>query len=148
MGQLTYVFGADLVGHGGVRRTIAAREDLTLVDLHYALQSAFGWDDDHLFAFWLHSGFWGGDGEHYVHPHHARTSGRPGRSACVRLGDLGLARGQQLSYVFDFAREWRVALTVTELLADAGGPSPRLLASAGAAPPQYPAMVAALGAVR
>ena len=147
MGQQTYVFDAELVGFGGVRRTIAARADLTLVDLHYALQSAFGWDDDHLFAFWLRSGFWAVDADHYVHPHHASTSDPLGRSACARLGELGLTPGQQLSYVFDFAREWRVALTVRGLVADAGGPSPRLLESAGAAPPQYSALGAALPAV-
>lgn len=147
MGQQTYVFGAELVGYGGVHRTIAARADLTLVDLHYALQSAFGWDDDHLFAFWLRGGFWAGDADHYVHPHHARTSDPLARSACARLGELGLAPGQRISYVFDFAREWRVALTVREVGADAGGASPRLLQSAGTAPPQYSAIGAALGAV-
>ena len=63
MAQQTYVFDAELVGFRGVRRVIAVREDLTLVDLHYALQSAFGWDDDHLYAFWLDERFWetGGD---------------------------------------------------------------------------------------
>src|SRR5215207_6843723 len=51
--QQSYVFDVELVGFGDVRRSIAVRQDLTLVDLHYALQSAFGWDDDHLYAFWL-----------------------------------------------------------------------------------------------
>jgi len=51
MTHQTYVFNAELVGFQGVRRTITVRDDLTLVDLHYALQSAFGWDDDHLYSF-------------------------------------------------------------------------------------------------
>lgn len=50
------------MGYRDVRRVIAVREDLTLVDLHYALQSAFGWDDDHLYAFWIGDGFWSGAG--------------------------------------------------------------------------------------
>ncbi len=46
MSHQTYVFTAELVGFAGVRRTVTVRNDLTLVDLHYALQSAFGWDDE------------------------------------------------------------------------------------------------------
>jgi hypothetical protein len=137
MDQQMYVFDAELVGYAGVRRAIAVGDDLTLVDLHYALQSAFGWDDDHLYAFWLDGGFWSAYDDHYVHPSHAKTSDPLGRSACERLGGLGLRRGQQISYVFDFAREWRVALTVRGIEADGERRSPRLLESAGAAPPQY-----------
>src|SRR3954452_20638241 len=94
------VFGAELVGFADVRRVIAVRDDLTLVDLHYALQSAFGWDDDHLYAFWLDGGFWASGREHYVSPHHARASDRLGRSACAPLLELGLRSGQAISYVF------------------------------------------------
>ena len=131
-----------LVGCEGVRRAIGVRDDLTLVDLHYALQSAFGWDDDHLYAFWLEGGFWAPDREHYVSPHHATTADPRGRSACTSLGGLGLRAGQAISYVFDFGREWRVALTVRGIEADGERRSPRLLESAGAAPPQYAALQA------
>jgi len=142
MGQQMYVFDAELVGCDGVRRAIGVRDDLTLVDLHYALQSAFGWDDDHLYAFWLEGGFWAPDREHYVSPHHATTADPLGRSACAPLLELGLRAGQAISYVFDFAREWRVALTVRGVEADGERRSPRLLGSAGAAPPQYAALQA------
>jgi hypothetical protein len=145
MDQQMYVFDAELVGFEGVRRAIAVREDLTLVDLHYALQSAFGWDDDHLYAFWLQGGFWAHDSDHYVHPHHASTSDPLGKSACERVGGLGLGAGQRISYVFDFAREWRVRLTVRAVEADRERRSPRLLESAGSAPPQYAALATATG---
>jgi hypothetical protein len=36
MPRQLYVFAADLVGHPGVRRTIAVRSDQTLVVLHHA----------------------------------------------------------------------------------------------------------------
>ncbi len=146
MGQQMYVFDAQLVGYDGIRRAIGMRDDLTLVDLHYALQSAFGWDDDHLYAFWLGGGFWAPDVHHYVHPSHATTSGALGRSACARLGGLGLSDGQPLSYVFDFAREWRVQLTVRGLEADNERRSPRLLDSEGTAPPQYAAPASVVAA--
>lgn len=144
MDEQMYVFDAELVGCDGVRRAIGVRDDLTLVDLHYALQSAFGWDDDHLYAFWLQGGFWAPDCDHYVSPHHATTSDPLGQSACRPIGELGLQPGQAIAYVFDFAREWRVALKVREVVADRERRSPRLLESAGAAPPQYDTIAAAL----
>lgn len=135
MGQ-TYVFEAELVGYPEVSRVIAVREGLTLVDLHYALQSAFGWDDDHLYAFWLGGGFWSSDEAHYAPP--CTELGRAAHSAAIGLKRLGLAAGRRMAYVFDFGEEWRVGLVVREVIADDGRPSPRLLAWEGVAPPQYP----------
>jgi hypothetical protein len=137
MAQQEYVFDAELVGFQGVRRVIAVRGDLTLVDLHYALQSAFGWDDDHLYAFWLCDQFWTNATEHFTRPCGDDPPGPDERSAAIRLDSLGLAEGQQLAYVFDFGDEWRVRLRVDEIVDDDGHPSPRVLQAVGAAPPQY-----------
>lgn len=140
MAQQTYVFEAELVGFEGVSRTISARADLTLVDLHYALQAAFGWDDDHLYAFWLDDSFWVPGAERYTHPCRATDPRAPSaspRSAKIGLGELGLAINQRLTYVFDFGSEWRVRLSLREIAADDGCASPRLLGCAGSAPPQY-----------
>jgi len=143
--QQTYVFDAELDGFQGVTRTISARADLTLVDLHYALQGAFGWDDDHLYAFWLDGSFWARDAERYTHPREAAcpsaATSRP-KSAQIRLDQLGLAVGRRLAYVFDFGSEWRVRLRVREIAHDQDSASPRLLDSAGIAPPQYGAIEA------
>jgi hypothetical protein len=137
MTQRTYVFNAELVGFEGVRRTITVRDDLTLVDLHYALQSAFDWDDDHLYAFWLDGSFWESEDQHYMHPYHAASVDPPGRSACVRLADLGLAVGQRVAYEFDFGRSWRVALQLHEIRAAQGRAVARCIEREGVAPPQY-----------
>jgi hypothetical protein len=131
------VFDAELVGFRNVRRVIAVRDDLTLADLHYALQSAFGWDDDHLYAFWLCDQFWTSATEHFTHPCGDEPADPAERSAAIRLESLALAEGQQLTYVFDFGDEWRVRLRVDEIASDDGHPSPRLLEAVGAAPPQY-----------
>jgi hypothetical protein len=88
-------------GFEGVHRTIAIRDDLTLVDLHYALQSAFDWDDDHLYAFWLKGAFWSTDCEHYLHPLHAQSDDSLCKSAHTPLVELGLAVGHRIAYVFD-----------------------------------------------
>jgi hypothetical protein len=139
MAQQRYVFEAELMGSRGVRRVIAVRDDLTLVDLHYALQSAFGWDDDHLYAFWLDGRFWTSTEEHFTRP--CATLGADaspaGRSAAIGLDRLGLAAGSEIAYVFDFGDEWRVRLRVQDVADDDGRPSPRLLQSVGVAPPQY-----------
>ena len=108
-------------------------------DLHLALQDALGWADDHLYAFWLDGIYWSRRGVEFSEPHHAKELGDPEtRSARVRLGDLALAPGQKIAYVFDFGDEWRVEITVARVDADDGGVYPRLLESIGKAPPQYP----------
>lgn len=138
MTQQTYVFGTELVGFEGVRRTITVRDDMTLVDLHYALQSAFGWDDDHLYSFWLDGSFWASATGHYMHPYHAASVDPPGRSACARLDELALAEGQKIAYEFDFEREWRVLLELREIRAAAGSAAvARCIEREGEAPPQY-----------
>jgi hypothetical protein len=137
MTQQTYVFDADLLGFQGIRRRITVRDDLTLVDLHYALQSAFGWDDDHLYSFWLDGSFWASEDAHYMHPYHAASADPPGKSACARLDGLDLREGQRIAYVFDLAREWRVALTLGEIRAADERAVTRCIERVGAAPPQY-----------
>ncbi len=137
MTQQTYVFVAELVGFEEVRRTITVRDDMTLVDLHYALQSAFDWDDDHLYSFWLDGSFWASEEQHYTHPYHAASFDPPGKSACARLDTLALSQGQQIAYVFDFGREWRVALQLRQICAGGGSAVARCIERAGSAPPQY-----------
>jgi len=137
MTQQTLVFNAELVGFDGVHRTIAIRDDLTLVDLHYALQSAFDWDDDHLYAFWLNGAFWATDWEHYLHPLHAASGDALCKSAYTPLVELGLDVAHRIAYVFDFAHEWRVGLTVKRAVAVSGRVPARVLESVGQAPPQY-----------
>ncbi len=138
MAQQEYVLDAELVGFENVRRVIAVRGDLTLVDLHYALQSAFGWDDDHLYAFWQGGQFWTNADEHYIHPCAGEEPVGPAeRSAAIRLESLDLAEGRCLAYVFDFEDEWRVRLEVQAVIEDERRPSPRLVHATGVAPLRY-----------
>jgi hypothetical protein len=148
MAKQVYVFNARLDGWRGVRRTVAVRSDQTLVDLHYVLQEAFEWRDDHLFAFWPGGEFWPREGAEYVHPFALATdpfagwdlptSGPERKSAEQRLDRLRLGKGDTLAYLFDFGDEWRVRLTLRGITADEGGAYPRVLESVGDAPPQYP----------
>lgn len=148
MAKQMFVFNARLDGWQGVRRTIAVRADQTLADLHAALQAAFDWDDDHLYAFWLRGKFWARDDSEYVHPFALEADPFAGwdlsiarsnrKSAERRLDRLRLTKGQRIAYVFDFGDEWRVRLTLRKITADDGGPYPRILEAVGDAPPQYP----------
>ena len=139
-----YVFDAHLVGFDGVRRKLALRGDQTLLDLHHALFAAFGWWEDHLFAFWLSGEFWGGGASKYSHPFAIVNDvtapfadGPQAKSAAIRLDALRLSVGQRIAYVFDFGDEWRVELRLTELQAADGDAYPRLVETRGEAPPQY-----------
>ena len=148
MDRQAFVFGARLDGWTGVRRTIAVRADQTLAVLHDALRVAFDWDDDHLYAFWLGGRFWARDATEYVHPLALELDPLAGwdlptqapsrESAEQRLDRLGLIKGQRIAYVFDFGDEWRVRLTLRQIVADDAGAYPRILESVGDAPPQYP----------
>jgi hypothetical protein len=148
MAKQAYVFIAKLNGLPGVRRSIAVRADQTLADLHDALQGAFDWDNDHLYAFWLDGRFWSRDGTQYVHPFGLELdpfegwdlpTAKPRRqSAQVRLSRLRLSKGQRIAYLFDFGDEWRVRLTLSRIAAADGEPYSRILESVGEAPAQYP----------
>lgn len=147
MAKQVYVFGAKLSGWRGVRRTIAIPSESTLDDLHYALQAAFGWGDDHLYAFWLGGKFWAKGKTEYVHPlaleadslkrAAARAKPRRRRSAERRLDRLRLSTGQRIAYLFDFGAQWRVRLTLRQIAAHDGGYYPRVVESVGQAPAQY-----------
>ena len=131
-----YVFRAALVGFRGVSRKLAVRGDKTLEDLHRALQVAFDWDDDHLYAFWPSGKFWDREpGAGFGRPGFCRDCGD--RSARIRLDRLGLEVGQSVAYVFDFGDEWRVRLKLVDVRETGGGPAAAILESRGAAPPQY-----------
>jgi hypothetical protein len=128
-------FEAALVDVKGVSRTIELRQDQTLDDLHATIREAFGWLDDHLYSFWLDGRFWGDRSTEYTAPVEAEEGVA---TADVSVSELGLERGASIAYVFDFGDEWRVELRVLDTGAADSGRYPRITASKGQAPPQYP----------
>jgi hypothetical protein len=146
MSRQAYVLEAERVGWHGVRRRIAVSSDQTFLDLHEALMLAFDWDEEHLFSFWTSGDFWARTGDEYVHPLslqpdplHGYFEGETAtkRSALERLDRAGLSSGQRIAYVFDYGDEWRVELTLRDVIAADGDPYPRILARRGESPPQY-----------
>jgi hypothetical protein len=123
-----------------VERTIAIREDQTLEQLHEALRLAFGWADPHLYAFWLDGEFWSQTSEMAYYAPFELEEGQ--RSARTPLAELGLQKGKNIAYLFDFGDEWRLMLKLVDAWeADEGeGAYPMLVEAEGIAPPQYPTL--------
>lgn len=130
------MFHAALVGFRGVSCNLSVRADQTLEDVHLLLQDAFGWDDDHLYAFWPSGKFWDREpGAAFGRPGCCRDSGE--RSARVKLGRLALDVGQSIAYVFDFGDEWRVRLKLVEVRTADAASLAAIFDVRGEVPPQY-----------
>jgi len=128
-----YVLIAELVGYPEVTRRLAVPGTETLDDLHHLLRSAFGWDDDHLYSFWLNGEFWSGPDTEYTSP----VEAEPGtKTADVAVEQVELRPGQEVAYLFDFGDDWRVILRVDEIRPEVGTKA-RVVESLGEAPPQY-----------
>ena len=72
-----------------------------------------------------------------MHPLHAASGDALCKSAYTPLVELGLDVAHRIAYVFDFAHEWRVGLTVKRAVAVSGRVPARVLEPVGQAPPQY-----------
>ncbi|MCI0694277.1 plasmid pRiA4b ORF-3 family protein [candidate division KSB1 bacterium] len=116
-----------------VWRTIALSSKHTLDDLHYAIQDAFDFDADHLYAFYMDNR-WCSD-ERFESPH---SSEGPWADE-IEIGELGLAANQPFIYHFDFGDDWRFDVILLEI--KTGEPllkKPKILETHGKAPEQYP----------
>jgi hypothetical protein len=136
MPRRAYVFRAKLARHPGVVRTVALAEEQTLEDLHELLRAEFGWDDPHLYSFWLSGRFWDGRETEYAAPFELEESGA--RSARTAVGELDLERGQKIAYLFDYGDQWEVEVTVPDITDASEEAYPQVLERRGEAPPQYP----------
>ena len=119
-------------------RRIEMRGDQTLDDLYGAIQRAFDWDNDHLYAFFLSGKAWDQSSE-YQSPY-----GEEGRSAAAyRLEGLPLRPKQKIMYVFDFGDDLRHVVTLEAIVpggVEAGASYPRITEQHGPNEPQYPAL--------
>ncbi|MDR6553033.1 plasmid pRiA4b ORF-3 family protein [Paenibacillus qinlingensis] len=113
-------------------RTIRISSHHTLHQLHIAIQSAFDFEDDHLYAFFMDGQSWSrfafyspDDGE------------EPGADE-AELGELNLRIGQTFLYIFDYGLEWHFQINV-ESVSDMNskGSNPQLLDGKGKSPKQY-----------
>jgi hypothetical protein len=105
----------------------------TLQHLHEAIQDAFDFYDDHLYAFFMDGQPWSRDA------YWSRGDDQPPYADKAVIGRLELERGQRFLYLFDFGDEWKFEVRVEEILdSDVPPVRPLVIGSKGEAPEQYP----------
>jgi hypothetical protein len=130
----TYIFKVTYLRDPDVWRKIEVSENQTLDDLHYAIQKAVRFDDDHLYSFYLSGRAWDSDTE-YASP---RTGER--RSAAkIKIRDLSLRRKQRFLYLFDYGDEHHFEVQLIDVNLDAPKDAryPRVVERHGKNPSQY-----------
>ncbi|MBE9182916.1 plasmid pRiA4b ORF-3 family protein [Oculatella sp. LEGE 06141] len=126
----TYQLHVSLIGISPmIWRRLMVSEDSTIEDLHYILQIALGWSDDHLNRFIIHGKDYG-----VSHPGGIWFSDDP---SDVRLADLPLREREKFLYEYDFSDRWCHQIRVEAIaLSDHPLPAPVCLAGKRAAPPE------------
>lgn len=125
----------------GVHRVIEVKSEQTLEDLHLAIQSAFEWDNDHLYAFHLdgdsrnESFEFQGSPVMFDNPFGADAP--PANEAI--LGKLGLSLHHKFLYLFDFGDNHEFEVEVVAITPKAKRAKyPRIVESKGESFLQYP----------
>jgi hypothetical protein len=109
-------------------RRLLIPADTSIADLHTIMQTAFGWDDEHLHRFVIHGTEYGVN--HFAGPF--RDDARR-----VRLGGLGLRITERFIYQYNFTSGWEVDLRLEQMLPTVPGRSyPRCVGGRRAGPPQ------------
>lgn len=114
-------------------RKISLSHKHTLTDLHNAIQEAFEFDNDHLYAFYIDGNQRTGK---VVYCKDAEQHGNTAEDTSI--ADLELYKGQQMLYLFDFGDQWEFNVELIEF--DKQAPvllKPIIVESKGNAPKQY-----------
>lgn len=129
---------------GLIWREIEIAANQTLADLGEAIPLAFGFEDPHLWSFFLSGQAWDRATE-YALTSDPDPFGGPrahaARQAAIGKVPLPGAIGQQeFLFLFDYGDEWHfgVQLVRQSATVEAGVRYPRVVAQQGTAPPQYP----------
>ncbi len=110
-------------------RRIGVRSDSTIADLHYIIQIAMGWKDEHLHQFLIH-------GVHYGISYPG-TGGFINNAHEVKLSQFGLREREKFSYEYDFFSNWKHQIRVEAILPeDKEQNYPLCTAGKGACPPE------------
>jgi Plasmid pRiA4b ORF-3-like protein len=119
-------------------REIELRADQTLADLGGLIPSAFGFDDDHLWSFFLSGKPWDRASE-YAYLTEPSVLGEASKRNADRLRVRDAPAGREFLYLFDYGDEWHFGVKLARTgEVEPGARYPRVVASQGQAPPQYP----------
>lgn len=119
-------------------RVIAMDDDASLYDLHYAIQDAVGFDDDHPFGFYTAN-----SSRTFAHKHWLFGDlPWPRQEAAfsrTRIRDLWPLGRRKLYYLFDFGDLWTFEVRKMRVRgSDPPGSGPLVLERRGPDPEQYP----------
>lgn len=110
-------------------RRLLVRSDSTIADLHYTLQIAFGWSDEHLNRFHIH-------GQDYGVYHDGGISFSSNADR-VRLSDFKFRENERFLYEYDFGDCWQHEVRVeTRLAYEENRPYPYCVGGKRRAPPE------------
>jgi len=116
-----------------VWRKIELSSGHTLLDFHNAIQAAYKFDSDHLYSFFMDGIPW--SDEKFASPYEEEGP----HVDEVRIGELGLVKGQTFLYLFDYGDEWHFRVTLEEIRQNKPHPKrPQIVERKGASPEQYP----------
>lgn len=125
-------------------REIAIAANQTLGDLGHAIPVAFGFDDPHLWSFFLSGKPWDTASEYAFYPDDDIFSGKRSHDAkrtyIRNVPFPGKTGKKEFLFLFDFGDEWHfgVKLLRESPTLEQGASYPRVVASEGESPPQYP----------
>jgi Plasmid pRiA4b ORF-3-like protein len=131
-----YRLKVTLAWEKSVWRRIEIRGDDTMHDLHFAIQHAFGWDNDHLYAFYMSNKRYDARTS-YDHP---ELQGDGFRSDKYRIERVKLRPATVFIYLFDFGDKLEHEILVEDILpggVEAGVEYPRIIEKHGKNLPQY-----------
>ncbi len=115
-------------------RVIEIDSSVTLEDLHLAIQDAVGFDNDHLYEFYVARTEQSRDRQ--------RFDDENGGNCTTTLEDIfPLEKGKKLYYLFDYGDSWRFKITKIRKKPHPpfeGVEYPRVIESTGGKPDQYP----------
>jgi hypothetical protein len=117
-----------------VRLVVEVGAGQTLADLHRVIQDGRGWDDDHLYAFYIN-----GPRDEELTFGRRFEEGDPPFAEQAVLGELGLCPKDRFEYLFDFGDNHAFDVEVKEVEEPpAAGRLPRVVELSCDSPEQYP----------
>lgn len=110
-------------------RRVLVPEDYTLGELHYVIQIAMGWNDEHLHGFRLKNQTFG--------PKGANAFVEDKDEDDVRLNDVFSKRGSKIIYEYDFGDSWEHVVELEKVIdSDSNNPLPICTEGEYACPPE------------
>jgi len=126
-----YTFKVQLKRDPKIWRRIGIEGDNSLGDLHLAVQKAYKFDNDHLYAFYPT----GNTRSEYQFVHEYGSDGVFATSA--KIQDIALKDGQNMLYIFDFGDYWEFDVILESVTPTKGQKKYKILEKEGKAPKQY-----------